>query len=81
MSSLAKSSLDPQHNKFGKIWKLSPSLATPRNDEESQLELFFKQFTDESDESAPPGGRKKKKKKKTKPAPSSSTDGGDDSKK
>ena len=64
-----------------KIWKLSPSLATPRNDEESQLELFFKQFTDESDESAPPGGRKKKKKKKTKPAPSSSTDGGDDSKK
>ena len=47
-----------------KIWKLSPSLATPRNDEESQLELFFKQFTDESDESAPPGGRKKKKKRK-----------------
>jgi len=64
-----------------KLWKLSPSLATPRNGEESQLDSFFKQFTDESDDSAAPGGEKKKKKKKPKPTTSSLEGVRDDSKK
>ena len=44
-----------------KIWKLSQSLATPRSDEESKLGMFFRQFTDDSDQTAPQGGRRERR--------------------